>query len=135
MISRNKLYALVCSLSLAGYAWIIISHFKKPTHNVGICLVKNVSGIPCPSCGTTRSVMFIFNGDYFQGLMINPLGYLMILLAAIIPVWVTIDIVTKGHSFYEFFKITESFLIKKWVYIPLSILLLINWIWNIHKEL
>ena len=59
MKSGTKLYILILFLTLAGYSWIYwnvhqIGSNEKP---VNACLFRNITGIPCPSCGTTHAVL------------------------------------------------------------------------------
>jgi hypothetical protein len=37
------------------------------------CAFKAFFGVPCPSCGSTRSVVHLANGDLFAALAMNPL--------------------------------------------------------------
>jgi len=37
------------------------------------CAFKMLTGIPCPTCGSTRSVVHLANGDIFAAFMMNPL--------------------------------------------------------------
>ena len=40
-----------------------------------VCLFRNVTGLPCPFCGSTRSVGHILQGEFSAALYSNPLGY------------------------------------------------------------
>ena len=42
------------------------------THLPG-CTFHNITGIPCPSCGATRSAVLLANGNFFNALKMNPL--------------------------------------------------------------
>jgi hypothetical protein len=53
----------------------------------------------------------------------------------ILPFWVVFDIVSKRQTFYEAYNKMETVLKQKKVAIPLIILVVLNWIWNIYKEL
>ena len=48
-----------------------------------ICPVRLLTNIPCPACGTTRSIGSIAIGDFDRAWNLNPLGYLVYLLAII----------------------------------------------------
>ena len=37
------------------------------------CAFKMLTGIPCPTCGSTRSMVHLANGDIFAAFMMNPL--------------------------------------------------------------
>ena len=40
-----------------------------------LCLFRNITGLPCPFCGSTRSVGHILQGEFSAALYSNPLGY------------------------------------------------------------
>ena len=39
-----------------------------------ICVFRNVTGLPCPFCGGTRSVGSVLSGDLAEAWSFNPLG-------------------------------------------------------------
>lgn len=99
------------------------------------CFIKQISGVPCPTCGTTRSVITIIKGNYLAALNINPIGYLVIIIMLIVPVWICIDWLLKKHTALTYYKKAEQFLKKPPVAILFILLLIVNWIWNIYKRL
>ena len=136
-VSGNKLYVVLLIACLAGYVWLFYSMTKPQSKGnaVEVCLFKHVTNIPCPSCGSTRSVLSITHGDILQALYINPLGIIVALIMLIAPVWIMFDIVAGKKTLSDFYRKTEVFLKKTWIAIPLILLVIINWIWNITKEL
>ena len=76
-LDRNKLYSILFIACLAGYIWLYFSITKNITENksVEVCLIKHVTNIPCPSCGSTRSVISLTKGDFVGALKFNPIGY------------------------------------------------------------
>jgi Protein of unknown function (DUF2752) len=44
-----------------------------------LCPFRLVTSLPCPFCGTTRSVGRILTGDFLEALYLNPLGYVLLL--------------------------------------------------------
>ncbi len=46
-----------------------------------ICIISNTTGIPCPSCGLTRSVMLVLQFKFKEALTYHPLVYLL-------PIWI-----------------------------------------------
>lgn len=91
--------------------------------------------MPCPSCGSTRSVISIVNGKFSDALSINPLGYIIAVIMVLIPLWLLIDVLIKKKSLFKFYIKMETYLKKPQLAIPLIVLVLINWIWNITKGL
>lgn len=47
------------------------------------CVFKGLTGIPCPTCGSTRSVVHLAHGDILSAFAMNPLTTLC-LMAAIV---------------------------------------------------
>lgn len=137
-MSRNKLYTIILLLCAAGYVWLALS-FKysnaAESKDTGICLFKKVTSLPCPSCGTTRSVISLINGDVVSAIKWNPFGLIVMLFIIIAPIWIVYDLVNKKSAFYRFYKHSELFLRRKYIAIPAIILVLLNWIWNIYKGL
>ncbi len=136
-MSRNKLYALLSTACAAGYIWIIITFYQ--TNALGndptVCLIKSITGVPCPSCGSTRSVLSILKGNFADALFWNPFGILIMIILLVAPLWMVYDLARQNDSLYRFYNRTELFLKRTWVAIPAILLVLLNWVWNIAKGL
>lgn len=46
----------------------------------GVCLVRRATGRPCPSCGLTRGVLYLFRLDYAKSKRANPLAPIVVAL-------------------------------------------------------
>lgn len=137
MQSNRKLYWTLVILSVTGYAWIGFHLFVNNGEQVSLgCLVKNVSGIPCPSCGVTRSLLLLFSGSFMESLLMNPLGVVAAVALVILPLWLLTDLLTQKTTLARTFLWTEEKIrTRKTIYIPLVALALLNWGWNILKGL
>ena len=62
-----------------------------------LCMFRNVTGLPCPFCGSTRSVGNILIGNFNIALQMNPLGYFS--LAFLMLLFVSPSTI-KNMSFY-----------------------------------
>jgi hypothetical protein len=135
---KRNIYLLLFSGCLAGYIWLYAGLSCSTSLNntgSGLCILKHVTGIPCPSCGSTRSVISILHGDYVQALQWNPLGFLLITLLIVLPAWIFYDFIAKKDSLIQFYISSENRFKQKKIAIPSFILLGLNWYWNIHKGL
>jgi hypothetical protein len=66
----------------------------------------------------------------------NPFGCIVALALLILPVWIVTDFVARKDTLARSFLWTENKIkTKKAIYIPLVALALLNWGWNILKEL
>ena len=136
-LDRNKLYSILFIACLAGYVWLYFSITKNITENksVEVCLIKHVTNIPCPSCGSTRSVISLTKGDFIGALKFNPIGYLVAIIMLIAPIWIISDTIKRTKTLFNFYLKIETYLKRPKIAIPLILLVIINWIWNITKGL
>lgn len=134
---RNKLYLLLIMACLAGYIWLYfgMANTFADNQSAEVCLIKHATNIPCPSCGSTRSVISLTKGDFIGALQLNPLGILVAVIMILAPLWVITDAITKKSTLFVFYQKIDGYLKKPKVAIPLIFLLMINWIWNIAKGL
>jgi hypothetical protein len=121
---------------LAGYIYLAYTISNATNHNdFGVCIIKEASGYPGPSCGSTRSVMSIIHGNFTEALYWNPIGVILVIILAVTPFWLIFDLVLGKDSVLKFyFNIEHVFNQKKYA-IPAIVLVLANWIWNFYKGL
>jgi hypothetical protein len=98
-----------------------------------VCLFHRVTGLPCPSCGSTHSVLHIAQLHFGDALHDNPIGFLLAAGMIIFPFWILYDIASRKSSFYHFYNIMEICIRKRWVTVMLICLFTANWVWNIYK--
>jgi len=136
-LSRSKLYTLLFIACCAGYIWLYIGIAinKSESNPVEVCLIKQLTNIPCPSCGSTRSVLSLMHGEFVQSVLINPFGLIIAFIMIVTPFWILLDLVAKSQSLYNFYHKMEDVLKKPKFAIPLILLVILNWIWNIIKGL
>jgi hypothetical protein len=119
---------------MSGYSWLLLHLDHRWANVVGqVCVFKNATGIPCPSCGATRSMIALISGDLISAILWNPIGLLLLGGLVIFPVWLLHDLALKKNSFHVFYARVEKTIRQKQVAWPLIILLLLNWCWNIYK--
>jgi len=135
-MNRDKLYLFMACFCILGYGWIAYLFFSQSTFDsdgANLCIFKNLTGIPCPSCGSTRAFMSILDGRFVDSLLWNPIGWLYLPGLVFIPFWIFLDVVQKRDRLFQFYLKAEIFFRKRYVALPALILLAINWIWNIYK--
>ena len=134
-LEKRKLYTFFSIACIAGYSWLFYTLWLEKSDSIGVCIIKQVTNIPCPSCGSTRSVLSLVHGNFWDALYWNPFGLIIALIMLLLPVWIVFDFVSKKRTLYDFYFRFESFIRKPFVAIPLIILVILNWIWNISKGL
>lgn len=66
---------------------LIISAYFFATKVIGLeysCIIKNISGIPCPGCGMTRAGHSLLKFDFSNALYYNAMIFLVIIVFLII---------------------------------------------------
>jgi hypothetical protein len=137
-MTKKSLYKLFMVLSLAGYVWLGWNVIETASHPFvpSLCLFKDLTGIPCPSCGTTRSLVALIHGNLKEALEINPLGLIIAIALVVVPLWIITDMLKKSDSLYRLYnKMENVFSSNKWVSVTAVLILVINWVWNIIKGL
>jgi hypothetical protein len=134
-LSRNKLYSIMFTACIAGYIWLYfgLSNENAEHKQIEVCLIKHFTNIPCPSCGATRSIILLTKGNFIQSLNLNPMGVIVAIIMLFSPMWIIADITTRRKTLFDFYQRIETFLKRPQYTIPLVLLVIINWIWNITK--
>mgnify|MGYP003344795816 CR=1 FL=1 len=44
-----------------------------------LCLFRLLSGKPCPFCGTTRAIGALCEGKFYESILLNPMGILLVI--------------------------------------------------------
>jgi hypothetical protein len=137
-MARNKLYSLVLLACFLGYSWLLflkLAVVKQLNLDLTVCLFKRVTNVPCPSCGTTRAVSLLFNGEIINSFLMNPFGIIVATIMVVSPVWIIRDFIKREQSFFDFYTKIEKLISTKKITISLIVLVIVNWIWNIYKYL
>lgn len=132
--STAKFYLYVSLFLLSGWAWLLWSVFNHSHHGITVCVIKNTTGIPCPACGSTSSLVQIMDGNWWTALYINPLGYLMAIGLIASPLWLITDLATgRSSMFHAANRFDSAFRRRPLLLLVVLLPLLLNWIWNIMK--
>lgn len=136
-ITRNKLYWIILTACTAGYIWLycVMTSNRAENKSLEVCWIKCTTNIPCPSCGTTRSVISITDGNFRKAFEYNPIGFIISLIMIISPTWIISDVIFKNNSFYKCYVFFEFQLKKPKYATPLILLVIVIWVWNITKGL
>lgn len=80
-----------------SYAPLIGTYFYNQNYRIPflVCPIRHLTGIPCPTCGMTRSFMAIGRGDLSQAVAEHLFGPLLFTSFVIAIVHITLELLTK----------------------------------------
>jgi Protein of unknown function (DUF2752) len=115
MVTRTQL-----GPALAGGVWLLligVTIWLQQTHGVTttVCWWKHATGIPCPTCGCTRSLLALGQGDAIAALRANPLLPMLLLGAGL---WLVC-----GRR--------ATIFTSRWSWSIVAVLFVANWVWLI----
>ncbi len=130
----NILLLLSC---FAGYVWLFINYtfFSIQNNTNTICFFKNVTHLPCPSCGTTRAIILLLQGNIIGSIEMNPLGLIIFCVMVAIPFFVLYGMFKKENFMLNIYQKINILFSQKKIAIPFFTLIIINWVWNLYKHL
>ena len=135
-ISRTRFYGVLLVMLAASYAWIAYNSVVRAqqAEGISICIVRNVTGVPCPGCGTTRSVVHVLHGEILDAVTTNPLGLLAAGALALLPLWIGADLVRGRASLMHAYAVLNQQLARRAVLVVVVVLVLCLWTWNIYNQ-
>ena len=129
-IGPNKKRAIkVFSVYIAGlvfYALTTLTPFSIP------CLIRTVSGIPCPGCGLTRAFIMAGQMDIFGAITMNILFLPLVILGAAYFICACMDFFGKNPNSSAISRLNIR-LNSKWFLIPIIPLVVASWAYNIIR--
>lgn len=109
--------SLLLIAALLGAAWLSLG---LPTP---LCPLHALSGIPCPTCGTTRAASALLHGDISRALAWNPLTALALAFAALYVLYAAAVVIGKLPRLRWEVSCAES----RWIRIFAILLIAANW--------
>lgn len=139
---RGRLYAFYSSrkfplsifiIYLAGFFWLVIDLFFNDL-DFTPCFFKNITGYACPACGTSRAFYAVFQGQFMESFMYNPLWVVVLFLSVIVLPAMVSDLVFGSEKLRLKIKNFDNYFSKKrFLFYLLGMLIVINWCWNLSK--
>lgn len=109
-LSPRTFYSFAIAGPVAGaiYLWwvrakILATDISGATDlpDLLVCPINRVTGIPCPSCGTSRTILQILEPDLIQSSLFNPLGIIVLTALVVFPIWTLRDLIRGERSMYR----------------------------------
>ena len=135
MTELRKFYYFTATFLFVGFSWVAwnLFCFQQAKPGLQICVFKNTVGLPCPSCGTTRSILHLVHGDVINAVLLNPFGLIAFSGMVVIPFWICYDYLTSKRTLWSAYLWSMAIFQNKKFSFLVVILVVLNWIWNIQK--
>ncbi len=131
LVTAQRFYIIASLITIIGWGWLLFSGSIVTDHTV--CLFKNITSYPCPSCGTTTSMIAVANGHWLHAANSNILGFPALLILLALPIALTLDTIgKKRYTYTTYVKLETTFRKKPYLLYIFLILITINWIWNLY---
>jgi hypothetical protein len=66
-------------------------------HSQSICPFKLLTGMPCPGCGITKSIVFLYKGEWDKSLSYHLFGPLVVVVALFAIVLFSVELILKRN--------------------------------------
>ena len=134
-IHQRKFYWLMSGGITISWLWVLYNLQYKQSNGFSPCLFSNAVGLPCPSCGTTRGIVAILQGDLYAVSQFNALSYVAVIALVVFPIWLIADLVRNRPTIHNAYVALEHFGKRRpafW-FIILT-LIAANWIWILCNQ-
>ena len=86
-----------------------------------LCPVMVFWHIPCPGCGITKSVIFLYRGNIPLSIHYHPFGIILVIILIILLILSVIDTIKHTHLFDKFINLTRAWQLLVFIVICLYI--------------
>ncbi|MFA9380250.1 MAG: DUF2752 domain-containing protein [Acetanaerobacterium sp.] len=108
-VLRRLVKTTLAALLLCAGIWIYFHVYHG-------CVVRNLTGIPCPTCGMTRAVLALASLHFKAAFYNHPLVYLLAPLTGVIAVlYIGFDIKPTDNRYTPVYIITIMIFFAVWI--------------------
>lgn len=104
----------------------VFALMKPAGNDVTLCMFRNATGLPCPTCGSTRAALAVATGRPLDAVVLNPLVTIAAVLGA---VWLVMRV---GFARQIAINLPSWAVVPVWV--AVAVLLAANWIYVIARH-
>lgn len=107
---------------------LIIPFLLHLTHNgtleseQSLCPFKMLTGFPCPGCGITKSLVYLYEGDLLKSINFHLFGPIVMILAVYFLIKLSLEL------YYKKPFLDKTFNKKEWTYFFVTLLVVYHFI-------
>jgi hypothetical protein len=109
---------------------LVTAYFFPFTDLLPSCVFNTMTGIPCPTCGVTRSLVHLAQGNFLTAFRMNPLFALMIVTALLAFMLNAISLIGKYPRITLTLTPSHTIILRAAV----ILIFLINWVYLISTH-
>lgn len=98
-MNRRKIYGIIIAMVTIIAPYLIMLNDSHVETSQSICPFKMLTGFPCPGCGITKSIIFLYKGDIMQSLSYHIFGPPVILFCIVAICVLTFELITRKNYF------------------------------------
>jgi len=100
----RKIYGIAGALLILAIPYFIMLHNDNGHIETtqSLCPFKMLTGFPCPGCGITKSLIFLYEGNFSKSIYYHLFGPFTFLFCVIAIFVLKIELITKRDYFQKF---------------------------------
>lgn len=116
-MNKKRTIIILTELAIIIFAVILVNTVNITQYTIG-CWFYQATGLQCPSCGGTRCVINIFQGNFKEAFFLHPIYFITVVYLLIVNIIYIINIDRKE-------KIAKWIYPKPWYAIVLAVILIV----------
>ncbi len=91
----NRISGIIFILVALLFPYYLDITQKSIENKTSFCPLKLISGIPCPGCGVSKSIMYLYEGNFSKSIEHHLFGWLFLLILVYLLFVFTFELVVK----------------------------------------
>lgn len=116
-MNKKRTKIILTELAIVIFAVILVNTVNITQYTIG-CWFYQATGLQCPSCGGTRCIINIFQGNFKEAFFLHPIYFITVVYLLIVNIIYIINIDRKE-------KIAKWIYPKPWYAIVLAVILMV----------
>ena len=116
-MNKKRTIIILTELTIVIFAVILVNTVNITQYTIG-CWFYQATGLQCPSCGGTRCIINIVQGNFKEAFFLHPIYFITVVYLLIVNIIYIINIDRKE-------KIAKWIYPKPWYAIVLAVILIV----------